>query len=85
MEARYQTLKTIYDIAGTDPQPETYACRPREMILRLFVDWSVIHQHLKILEEEGLITTAQLNTLIIRISREGIEKLNELKLARASA
>lgn len=85
MEARYQTLKTIYDIAGNDPQPETYACRPREMILRLFVDWSVIHEHLKSLEEEGLITTAQLNTLIIRISREGIQKLSELKLARASA
>jgi DNA-binding MarR family transcriptional regulator len=85
MEARYHTLKTIYDIAGDDPQPETYACRPREMILRLFVDWSVIHQHLRILEEEGLITTAQLNTLIVRISREGIEKLHQLTHERASA
>jgi hypothetical protein len=55
------------------------------MILRLFVDWSVIHQHLKILEEEGLITTAQLNTLIVRISREGIEKLRQLKQERANA
>ena len=85
MEARYQTLKTIYDIAGRDPQPEKYECRPREMILRLFVDWSVIHQHLKILEEEGLISTAQLNTLIVRISREGIEKLQQLKQERATA
>jgi DNA-binding MarR family transcriptional regulator len=85
MEAHYQTLKTIYDIAGNDPQPETYGCRPREMILRLFVDWSVIHQHLKILEQEGLITTAQLNTLIVRIRLEGIEKLRELKHERASA
>lgn len=85
MEPHYQILKTIYDIARNDPQPETYECRPRDMILRLFVDWSVIHHHLKILEEERLISTEQLNTLIVRISREGIEKLQQLKQERASA
>lgn len=81
MEPRYQILQTIYQIAGKDPQPEFYPCRPREMILRLYTDWPVIQQHLHVLETEGLITTTQLNTLVIRISREGISKLSQLQLA----
>jgi DNA-binding transcriptional ArsR family regulator len=76
---RYQLLQTIYDISKVDPKPETYPCRPRELILRLMQDWSVIQQHLNILEEEGLIRTVQQDTLIIYLSPEGIQKLVELK------
>jgi len=79
---RYQLLQTIYDISKIDPRPETYPCRPRELILRLMQDWSLIQQQLKILEEEGLIRTIQQDTLIIYLSPEGIQKLADLKETR---
>jgi hypothetical protein len=49
MESYYKTLLTIYSITEKDPQPVTYQCRPREIILRQFQDWSVIQQHLQLL------------------------------------
>jgi hypothetical protein len=76
MEPRYQTLRTIYDIVKHDPQPHTYLCRPREIILRQFLDWGIIQQHLKVLEEEQLVATRQLDTLTILITRAGIDKLH---------
>ena len=75
MESPYKTLQTIYTIAKHDQQPVTYPCRPREIILRLFLDWSIIQQHLKLLEEEGFVVTKQLDTLIITITRAGIDKV----------
>ncbi len=79
MEARYKTLQTIYSITKDDPQPETYKCRPREIILRQFQDWSVILQHLQGLEEEGYVITSQEDTLVICITNAGIEKINSGK------
>jgi hypothetical protein len=76
MEAHYKTLQTIYNITVQDPQPTTYQCRPREIILRQFQDWTVIQQDLKLLEEEGLVTTNQKDTLIITITPDGIQKIN---------
>ena len=75
MESPYKTLQTIYHITEQDPQPVTYQCRPREIILRQFQDWSVIQQHLKLLEEEGLVLTKQLDTLVITITSAGIKKV----------
>ena len=77
MEQRYQILKTIYEITKRDPDPHTYLCRPREIILRLFLDWGIIQQHLKVLEEEEFIVTKQLDTLVISITSAGIEKAAE--------
>jgi hypothetical protein len=52
-----------------------------EIILRLMQDWSIIHQHLKLLEEQKLIFTKQLDTLIIFITTNGIERvMNPLNL-----
>ena len=79
MEAHYKTLLTIYNITKEDPQPETYKCRPREIILRQFLDWSVIQEHLSILESEGLVITSQEDTLVICITTAGIEKVNKSK------
>jgi len=76
MEAHYKTLQTIYNITVQDPQPTTYQCRPREIILRQFQDWTVIQQDLALLEEEGLVTTNQKDTLIITITPDGIQKIN---------
>lgn len=70
----YHLLHTIYSIVKEDPQPELYACRPRELILRQFQDWSVIWQQLQLLEKENLITTEQQDTLIIRITSLGLER-----------
>ena len=75
MEAHYKTLQTIFNIIKDDPQPETYKCRPREIILRQFQEWSVIQQHLKLLENEGLVITSQEDTLVICITIAGIEKI----------
>ena len=75
MNAHYKTLQTIYTITNQDPQPVTYLCRPREIILRQFQDWSIIQQHLKLLEEEGFVVTKQLDTLVITITMAGIEKV----------
>ena len=75
METQYKTLQTIYSITNQDPQPLTYQCRPREIILRQFQDWSVIQQHLQLLEDEGLVVTKQLDTLVIHITKEGIQKV----------
>ncbi|PZR21929.1 MAG: hypothetical protein DI535_27310 [Citrobacter freundii] len=69
----YHLLHTIYSIVKEDPQPEKYACRPRELILRQFQDWSFIWQQLQLLEEEALVTTEQKDTLIIHITSLGLE------------
>jgi len=69
----YHLLHTIYSIVKEDPQPEKYACRPRELILRQFQDWSFIRQQLQLLEEEALVTTEQQDTLIIHITSLGLE------------
>jgi len=74
MDAHYKTLQTIYNITKDDPQPESYKCRPREIILRQFQDWTIIQQHLKLLEDEELVITSQEDTLVIRITSKGINK-----------
>jgi len=79
MESRYKTLLTIYNVTKEDPQPETYKCRPREIILRQYQDWSVIQQHLTLLAEEGLVTTSQEDTLVIWITKAGIEAIKNMK------
>ena len=75
METQYKTLQTIYSITNQDPQPLAYQCLPREIILRQFQDWSVIQEHLQLLEQEGLVVTTQKDTLIITITAAGIEKV----------
>ena len=80
MNAHYKTLETIFTIAHQDPNPVTYLCRPREIILRQFQDWSVIQQHLELLEQEGLVVTKQMDTLIISITSSGIQKMESTNL-----
>ena len=77
MEPQYKTLETIFNITKEDPQPTTYKCRPREIILRQFQDWSVINQHLQLLEAEGLIITRQEETMVIMITISGMEKIKD--------
>ena len=74
----YQLLQTIYEISKHDPDPETYPCKPRELILRHMQDWSDIQELLHDLEREKLITTVQHDTLVIKITNKGILKIAEL-------
>jgi len=80
MEPQYKTLQTIFNITREDSQPTTYKCRPREIILRQFQDWSEIQQHLHLLETEGLINTRQEETLVIQITHQGIAKITSSNL-----
>ncbi len=77
MQPHYQLLQTIYGIVKNDPQPEQHGCRPRELILRSLQEWSVIQQQLQLLEEEEMITTEQQDTLIIRITHAGLERVKQ--------
>ena len=77
METRYQVLNTLYEIVKDKQDPQTYPCRPREIILRTYLDWDVIYQNLKTLEEEKLVTTKQLDTLVVTITKEGMEIIKE--------
>jgi predicted transcriptional regulator len=75
MQPHYRTLLVIYEIVKNDPQPTTYLCRPRELILRQMTDWSIIQDHLSVLKSEELITTKQMDTMVISITLRGIEKI----------
>ncbi len=80
MEDTYKTLKIIYDIVKEEPQPQTYKCRPREIILRQYQSWTTIEKQLKVLKDEGMVEIQQEDTVVISITREGIEKVqNEMR------
>ena len=74
MLEHHQLLLTIYEIVKNDPQPEHYGCRPRELILRQLKEWSVIYQHLILLQNEELVKMEQQDTLVIRITTAGLRK-----------
>ena len=73
MQDHYQLLQTIYEIVKNDPQPERYACRPRELILRRFQEWSDIQQQLYLLEKEEMVSLEHKETMVIRITALGLE------------
>ena len=73
MQDHHQLLYTIYEIVKDDPQPEFYNCRPRELILRQLQEWSFLQQQLEILQKEGMVQLEQQDTLIIRITRPGLD------------
>ncbi len=75
MEDVYQTLQTIFDIVKSDPNPQTYLCSPREIILRQFAGWDVIEKHLHLLEEQELVVVKHLDKIAISITQQGIDKV----------
>jgi hypothetical protein len=85
MQDHYSLLHTIFEIVKNDPQPDRYACRPRELILRRMQEWSDIQQQLHQLEKEELVVTEQQETLVIRITNTGLALVKEQQeLARLS-
>lgn len=84
MENEFVTLKTIYEIVKNDPNPITYLCSAREIILRQLNDWDVISEHLKILEENNLVLVKQLDKIAISITTNGIDKVKNSYLNQGS-
>lgn len=77
MQDHYNLLHTIFEIVKNDPQPERYACRPRELILRSMQEWTDIQQQLRQLETEQFVTLEQQDTLVIRITMAGLTLVKE--------
>lgn len=75
MDNRYSTLQTLYRIVKEETHPEQYLCTPRELILHSTYGWEIIHHHLILLSNEGLVTLRQLDTPHCYITLEGIEKV----------
>lgn len=78
MDKRYLVLRTIHDVVKFNPRPTEYLMRPRELILRMMMDWSTIKNYLDELELEELVQTSQQETLVIRITESGLEKLQSM-------
>jgi hypothetical protein len=79
MEVRYQILLLIDELANTDPQPLSYQCRPRELILRQMQDWSAIWEQVRMLEAEELVISRQLETMVISLTEKGMDKAIALR------
>jgi len=76
MEPKYRTLETIYEIVKDKPNPHTYQCTPRQIILRQLQEWDIILQHLHLLSEEGFVSIKKIeNSVGILITENGMEKI----------
>lgn len=75
MDYCYRVLKIVYEIVKHDPHPTSYLCKPREIILRIHEDWSFIYEQLQLLQVNGFVECRQMDTLVISITQNGIEKL----------
>ena len=76
MTPEYQTLQTIYEIVKNDPQPTTYLCSTRDIILRQVAGWSSIEKDLALLEKENLIVIKKLDRVVVCITPHGIEAIH---------
>ncbi|NCI47192.1 hypothetical protein [Sediminibacterium soli] len=74
MENRYRTLQTLAAIVAETAHPTQYQCTIREMILRSVFDWNLIHSHLKLLADEGLVNISQGDLLQFSITQAGIDR-----------
>lgn len=83
MQAHYQTLETLYRIVKNEPNPQTYSCIPRELIVRQAQAWDLTESDLELLAEEGLVTVKTVGTQLICITMEGIRKVQNMTLLRA--
>ena len=78
MDPQYHTLQTIYDIVKDDPQPTTFPCNTRDIILRQAAGWSSIEKHLELLEMEKLIIIKKLDRVVVCITPSGLEAASAL-------
>ena len=82
MEDEYLTLKTIFDIVKHDPNPQTYLCSAREIILRQLHGWDIIQKHLQLLADKEFVVVKHLDKIAISITASGIEKIKAVAYRR---
>jgi len=75
MEAEYLTLQTIFEIVKNDAHPQSYLCSAREIILRQFIGWDVVQQHLQVLAEKEFVVVKHLDKIAISITQSGIDRV----------
>jgi len=75
MEDEYLTLQTIFEIVKNDAHPQSYLCSAREIILRQFIGWDVVQQHLQILAEKEFVVVKHLDKIAISITQSGIDRV----------
>ena len=88
MDNQYYTLRTLSAIALENTNPVQYLCKPREMILHSTFDWELIHKHLLLLAESGLVSISQADTIQFSITQNGLDmianngepEINEIQL-----
>lgn len=73
MENKYSTLCALAEAVKGLPNPTSYFCTPREMILRCSYDWATIYAHLLKLEEEQFVQIIPTETIQFAITKEGLQ------------
>lgn len=59
MDNHYSTLQTIYSIVKDDHDPTSFPCKPAQIIVRQFLPWDTILEHIHRLHDEGLVRLQQ--------------------------
>ena len=72
MDHPYSTLQTIYTIVKDDPDPTSYPCKPAQIIVRQFLPWDTILEHIHQLAKQGLVELHQQERFtLVKITSEG--------------
>jgi len=73
MEQKELILSALAQMAKGSTQPSLYQFIPRELILRLPIDWSSIYFCLSLLEEEGAVRIFHADTIRFSITQKRID------------
>lgn len=84
MEHRNLVLNTLAQMAAESSHPTLYQFIPRELILRLPIDWSAIYTSLSVLEEEGAVQLFHSDTVKFSITEKGLELAKVLDIQKAN-
>jgi hypothetical protein len=80
MEHKDLVLVTLAQMVAESAQPTLYQFIPRELILRMPIDWSIIFSCLTALEEEGAVQIFHADTIQFSITEKGIELSKHLNM-----
>gem|GEM_PF-2422920 len=84
MEHTDLVLSTLAQIVEETAQPTLYQFIPRELILRLPIEWSEIFTCLTALEEDGAVQIFHADTVKFSITEKGLEFAKELQIQKES-
>lgn len=79
MEHKELVLSILAQMAKESTQPSLYQFIPRELILRLPIDWSTIYSCLCLLEEEEMVQIFHADTIKFSITQKGIDSVMEFQ------